>query len=1211
MVTPFNNDTLRRKCIISIVMNRSFLLLAAERSSQTAKAKPIEKAVETQGAEEAIDNLAKTKAVQKATDEVEDTGQKQTDGCQNLEQRLSEQTPHRVKLRLGVRHVLDLALRTLDRLGDSSSQLRQRVNAYLLEDLGQVMLLWSGLTSLRLGLGILLDATIRVQGANAAVQFGQDLATLFDERLDVLDELLLVALLLGLALSRLNLLRNHLADGAEAIKSLLDKATNTFGEFIVSLGLLTSLFLLFRLNLLLFLLLGLGNVLEQGNVSDNTVLGVDHVVIAVNLLAGADGHLTRGKLADDVSVFINNLTLAVDAASLHGTLLLRKRDVSHNTVLGVDDIVVLVDLLTSTDANVTGRELADQLARVADDLALLVDSLAFHGALGLRNILEQLDVANNASLGVDNIIILVDDLAGACLDLARGELANNITVSVDDFTAAVDLSAFHGSLLPLGCGFGLPALRLAEEVAVTVKYVTVLVDGASKKALRITLDKAPNNVAGRSDNGTILGDSATRKLRERSLLGAFTIALRDELSAADNVTRLAADVTLLVAHAADQLLDVALDNAAIDGTVLVNDIASFVDALASKSRVIDNNRCLGFGFGLRLGLPTLSFANGIAALVENVTLVVNLFALELLRITLDDTSDNVSVVDDMAVGFDGSTREVFEGSGFGEFFTLSLGDGLGLSNDLTCIIPNLAALVSLTADKMLQDPGNDATNSLALVVDEVASLVDLGALQDGEVDCVLEKLVGNLGLELGLADDAATLVDNIALSINSHANEVCRITFSNAADRGIIEDDLALIVNFGTGELLKGLEKLVTCDSDGTLILGNCGADGAQNALDVVLDRGFGGGVGSRGNVNVGDVTCLCVLGRSLGRVLSTLNRIFGTLRLGELPSLSVLGDLGLVRRVLLVGPILCGSVLGGFSARHGLLALLAFFGDSGAQIGGKLRLSIKWNLGNRNVGCLKVLGKLALQVVRDLRNGNVEGSNFVRNCASLLRGIILDGLGTLSLLVNGFSIHLFRVVDLKEVLLGVLGHGSLVASLGLLLGKQLCKLLVLVGNRLVALQRLIASENTERAATLALAENTSEKASKRVLSRFALLRLATAKGTSNTAEEATLGSLLVLTTTKNAAENAALSLAQADAPCQVTDKRKGLADDAAVFADDVTSRRDNVADKFSGLTFCDFADGLASLVYHLTGLADDAGDEVFAMVMNVLFNRTLKQRRP
>ncbi|GJD01048.1 hypothetical protein ColKHC_09873 [Colletotrichum higginsianum] len=899
-------------------INRSFLLLAAESSGQAAEAKAVEKAVETQRAEEAIDNLAETKAVEKAADKVEDTGQKQTNGCQNLEQRLSEQTPQRVELRLGVGHVLDLALRTLDRLGNGS-------NTYLLENLGQMMLLRSGLTSLSLGLSVLLDATIRVQGANAAVQLGQNLASLFNKRLDILDKLLLVTLLLGLALSSLNLLRNHLADRAETVKSLLDEATKTSGEFGISLGLLTSLLLLFRLNLL-FLHLGLRNVLEQGNMSNNTVLGVDHVVVAVDLLAGADRHLARGELADDVSIFINNLTLAVDAASLHGTLLLRKRDVSNNTVLGVDNIVVLVDLLASTNADVAGRELADQFARVADNLSLLVDGLAFQGALGLRNVLEQLDVANNASLRVDDIVVLIDDFASACLDLARGELANDIAISVDDFTTAVDLSPFHGTLLPLGCGFGLPALGLAEKVAVSVKDVTILIDGASKECLRITLNKTTDNVTGRSNNGAVLGDSATRKLRERSFLGTFAVALGDELSAADDVARFAANIALLVAHAANQLLNISLDNAAIDGAVLVDNVASLVDTLAGKSRVVDNNRCLGFRLRLRLGLPTFSFADGVATLVENVTLVVDLFALELLRVSLDDTPDNVSVVEDMAVGFDSGTWEVFEGGGFGKFLTLSLGDGLGLSNDLACIVPNLAALISLAADKVLQNAGNDATDSLTFVVDEVAGLVDLGALQDRKVDCVLEKLVGNLGLEFGLANNAATLVDDIALGINGHADEICGVTLGDTADRGVVEDDLALIVNFGTGELLKWLEKFVTCNGDGTLVLGNCGADGAQNTLDIVLDCGFGGGVGSSGNVNVRDITRLCVL----SGILSTLDRILSSLGLGELASLSILGDLGLVRRVLLIGPVLGSSVLGCFSAR---LSLFALFRDCRAKV--------------------------------------------------------------------------------------------------------------------------------------------------------------------------------------------------------------------------------------------------------------------------------------
>ncbi|GKT65706.1 hypothetical protein ColTof4_03527 [Colletotrichum tofieldiae] len=615
-----------------------------------AAAKTIEQTVEAQGAEKTVDDLAEAQAVEKTANKVEDTGQEQTDGSKNLEERLSEETPQRVQLLLGVRHVLDLALGALDSLGDGTSQLHQggivdyhSSQTYLLQTLSEVVLLGRGLTSLRLRFGVLLDASIRVQCAHTAVQLGQDLATLLDKRLDILHELLLVTLLLGLALGSLNLLRNHLADGAQTVETLLNETTKVSSQLAVSLSLLASLLFLFGLSRSF---LHLRNVLEQGDVSDDTVLGVNDVVVAVNLLAGADGHLAGSKLADDVSIFVDNLTLAVDTATFHRTLLLgeilEQGNMSDNAVFGVDDIVVLVDLLAGANAELTARKLAQGLAGLTNNLALLVDSLALHGTLRLGDILEKFDVSDNASLGVNDVVVLVDDLASARLNLARGQFPDDIAIFVDNFTAAVDLATLHRTLLPLRSSLGLPTLGLTKKVAVAVKDVTVL-------RLGVTLDKAAYDVSRGSNNGTVLGDSTARKLCEWTLLGAFAIALRNELSAADDVAGFAADVTLLVTHASNQLLNITLDNATVDGAVLVDNIAGLVDTLAGEGRVVNDDRRLGFGLRLRLRLPTLGSADGITTLVENVTLVINLFALKLLRVTFDDASNDFAVKEDMTV----------------------------------------------------------------------------------------------------------------------------------------------------------------------------------------------------------------------------------------------------------------------------------------------------------------------------------------------------------------------------------------------------------------------------------------------------------------------------------------------------------------------------------------------------------------------------------
>ena len=57
------------------------------------------------------------------SDQTQDSIQQEADGSENLEQRLSEESPERVELLLGVRHVVDLALGVVDALGDGAGEL--------------------------------------------------------------------------------------------------------------------------------------------------------------------------------------------------------------------------------------------------------------------------------------------------------------------------------------------------------------------------------------------------------------------------------------------------------------------------------------------------------------------------------------------------------------------------------------------------------------------------------------------------------------------------------------------------------------------------------------------------------------------------------------------------------------------------------------------------------------------------------------------------------------------------------------------------------------------------------------------------------------------------------------------------------------------------------------------------------------------------------
>lgn len=77
-------------------------LLLLVTTEETTKAKTAEELVDTKTTQEAVDEATQTETVQQLADQVENTGQQQTDGSNDLEQRLSEEAPERVELLLGV-----------------------------------------------------------------------------------------------------------------------------------------------------------------------------------------------------------------------------------------------------------------------------------------------------------------------------------------------------------------------------------------------------------------------------------------------------------------------------------------------------------------------------------------------------------------------------------------------------------------------------------------------------------------------------------------------------------------------------------------------------------------------------------------------------------------------------------------------------------------------------------------------------------------------------------------------------------------------------------------------------------------------------------------------------------------------------------------------------------------------------------------------------
>ena len=72
------------------------------------------------------------------------------------------------------------------------------------------MLFWRGFAFGSSSLGLCSDMSIRIETTDRTIAFAEDLATLFDEWLDVVDKLLLVELFARSAVGFFNELRNVL-----------------------------------------------------------------------------------------------------------------------------------------------------------------------------------------------------------------------------------------------------------------------------------------------------------------------------------------------------------------------------------------------------------------------------------------------------------------------------------------------------------------------------------------------------------------------------------------------------------------------------------------------------------------------------------------------------------------------------------------------------------------------------------------------------------------------------------------------------------------------------------------------------------------------------------------------------------------------------------------------------------------------------------------
>ncbi|KAI6764586.1 hypothetical protein HG531_012473 [Fusarium graminearum] len=1024
------------------------LFLSSDSSDDVSETKASEDLLETKTAKKTVKEATKTKTVQlemlskdrteKLANESKDTAEQETDSSDDLEERLGQETPERVDLLLSVGHTLKLALTLIDTGLDLSRE--------LLEKVGEVSLLRSSLTRRSLLLGVASNATIRVKTTDDAVGLGKELTTVLDQRLDLSDEFLLITVLGLLGLSCADLVVDGLADGSETLQSLLDLVGELLSKLLVllslvllsldiGLGLLALDALLLSLTLrlgcrLLFRLL-LGDILKKRDVTNDAALLVKDIAILIDLLALAVEDLAAGKLANDVAISVDNVTLTVYLAT-------SKRVVASDEGFGITD-----------------NKSANSLASLVHNLAILGDSAVLElseGTVLLATtfaLRDKLSLADDVSRLASDVSITVRHASDQLLDITLNDTTVNLARLADEVTGLVDTLASKGRvvdrLLLLSLG-SFPALGLTDGVTAAVENVTILIDLAALELLGVTLDNLTNlltivhDTAVRLDNGITLNNLSDNvavgvdeladlvdltALKNRSVLLLDALPFRKRLSLADDLT-VSPDLAVLVRLEANELLDFTLSDLA-DGVSLI---------IGKTTLLVDNSTLEGREILLLATLPLregLGLTNRLASLVPDGALVVRGKTNELLDLTLDDLTEEVALlVNEVTVLVDSLA---LQDAVILLLTTLPLREGLGLTDLLTSSVPDNTLVVRRKTNELLNLAFNDTSDEMALVVHKVTLLVNGSALENRRV----LLLAVPLGDRLSLAELLASLVPDLTLVVTVEADELLELTFDNLADLvTLVVDEVALLVDSGAledGEVERLLGSLLSFS--GLLI------DSFFSLCSLVLGL-------------IGDVAsdlfglwslALGILRELLGGLLAVLNLVLSILRkilnslltVGSL-ALSILGKifsslLGLCSLALDVLRNILGSLVGFRNlVLSSILALsglaLDFVGDTCSILSGSHRLQIVTSCLRLVIICNFVAGDF---VDRSVSLGNIT----LRNLG--LCSLVLGTLGLLLELLLDFlrlGDILLLLVDLGgNILLGLFGDvlGLLGSVLGLL----------------------------------------------------------------------------------------------------------------------------------------------------------------------------------
>jgi hypothetical protein len=464
----------------------------------------------------------------------------------------------------------------------------------------------------------------------------------------------------------------------------------------------------------------------------------------------------------------------------------------------------------------------------------LVGSLLGLFELLLRDLLRQsLDTTNGVAVVVEDLALVVDLLASAFAELARGEFADLLAILVEDLALLVDLEAFEDvevgdlELRTLGLFFvvglvliltllflfrnvlaklGLKFLGgllgslargdgdLANDLAILVKNLTLVVDLLAGTLLGVALSKFTDlftfivkNLALLVDLSAIKNAKVKRRKRTTELLGS-TLSKTD---LAENVVVSVDDFALFVDLEVFGLefarLELLLERLVVD---LAKDLALVIDNLTS---VVEFSALKSLD-ARELILNVLS---GILDIISSVFDVVG---------SLVDLVSGVGVVSSSILGIVSSLLNLLLDV-FGCFRV-----NVGMANDIAILVNELAVLVESSVHELLRVAVGNLADSVTILVEDVASGVAGKALEDAEVGLVgvvvlisllvfreVNKLLGALweftlalevghllldlfGKKLAASDKITIVVKNLAVITDWVTSKILSVTLSELAD---------------------------------------------------------------------------------------------------------------------------------------------------------------------------------------------------------------------------------------------------------------------------------------------------------------------------------------------------------------------------------------------------------------------------------------------